>query len=86
MQQAVTKKTKAIYDNLFLAEIARSLRIEQSRLYPRFWRLMARLRKSLESQGLAVEDIRAILGMVELGNGRSLPTGSGKKPDPGSST
>lgn len=74
------------YDNLFLAEIARSLRIEQSRLYPRFWRLMARLRKSLESQGLAVEDIRAILGMVELGNGRSLPTGSGKKPDPGSST
>ncbi len=71
------------FDNLFLAEIARSLRIDQPRLYPRFQGLMARLRKSLEGQGLSIEDIRAIIGTVELGDGKSMLLGSAKKPTPG---
>lgn len=74
------------YDNLFLAEIARSLRIDQPRLYPRFWALMARLRKSLEGQGLSVDDVRAITGTVDLDDGQSLLSGLAKKSDPGSST
>ncbi len=60
------------HDNLFLAEIARLLHIDQPRLYPRFRGLMARLRASLEAQGLSVEDTRAIIGEVELGTGQPL--------------
>lgn len=73
------------HDNLFLAEIARLLRIDQPRLYPRFRGLMARLRTALESQGLSVADTRAIIGDGELGDGRALLAGPGKMPDAGPS-
>jgi len=73
------------HDNLFLAEIARALRIDQARLYPRFRSLMVRLRASLEGQGLSRDETSALIGGAELGNGPSLLSGLGKKPDPGPS-
>ncbi len=67
------------HDNLFLAEVARLLHIDQPRLYPRFRGLMARLRTALEAQGLSVEDTRAIIGEVELGAGQPLLAHPGKR-------
>lgn len=73
------------HDNLFLAEIARSLRIDQPRLYPRFRGLMARLRASLEGQGLSGDETTSLIGGAELGSGPSLLSGLGKKLDLGPS-
>ncbi len=73
------------HDNLFLAEIARALRIDQTRLYPRFRGLMARLRASLEAQGLSRDEISTLIGGAELGNAPALLSGVGKKFDPGPS-
>lgn len=54
------------YDGLSRAQIARSLHLDQQRLYPRFLAQMARLRASLESQRITIEDIRQIIAVPDL--------------------
>ena len=43
------------YEGLSVAEIARGLRVEQQRLYPRIKQLLASLRKTLERQGISAD-------------------------------
>ena len=59
-------------DGMFLACIARRLDIDQPRLYPRFRRVMATLRGSLESKGLSAADVAETVGGPDVSNGRSL--------------
>jgi RNA polymerase sigma factor for flagellar operon FliA len=48
-------------EGLALADIARTLRLEQKPLYRRVQRLRTRLRTSLESAGLREDDVRSLL-------------------------
>ena len=53
------------HDGMYLAGIARLLRLDQPRLYPRFRTLMTRLRASLEAQGLSAADVAELAGGEE---------------------
>ena len=43
------------YEGLSVADIARGLRVEQKRLYPRIKQLLASLRKTLKRQGISAD-------------------------------
>jgi RNA polymerase sigma factor (sigma-70 family) len=47
------------------ADIARTLRLDQQRLYPRFVTLLERLRAALSAQGVTVQVVREIVGNPE---------------------
>lgn len=48
------------------AQIARVLRLDQQRLYPHFLALMSRLHDALTAQAITADDVRGILGAVDL--------------------
>jgi RNA polymerase sigma factor (sigma-70 family) len=54
------------HDGLSRAEISRVLHLDQQRLYPRFLALIARLKGSLEGQGITIEDVRQIVAIPNL--------------------
>ncbi|MGE0816548.1 MAG: sigma-70 family RNA polymerase sigma factor [Vicinamibacterales bacterium] len=60
------------YDGLSRAEIARSLHLDQQRLYPRFLSLLGRLRKALTARGVSPDDIRQIIALPNLETGPSI--------------
>ena len=47
-------------EGLSVAEIARALRVEQQRLYPRIKQLLASLRKTLEGQGISADFLEGL--------------------------
>jgi RNA polymerase sigma factor (sigma-70 family) len=47
-------------EGLSVAEIARALRVEQPRLYPRIKQLLASLRKTLEGQGISADFLEGL--------------------------
>lgn len=48
------------YDSMSIADIARGLRLEQPRLYPRIRQLLASLKKTLEKQGVSAEFLEGL--------------------------
>lgn len=54
-------------DGTTLADVARALRIEQKPLYRRVERLRARLRESLEREGVQWADVEGVLGEEDAG-------------------
>ncbi|MBL8136762.1 MAG: sigma-70 family RNA polymerase sigma factor [Acidobacteria bacterium] len=54
------------------AQIARVLRLDQQRLYPRFLHIMSRLHDALRAQGVTAEDVREIIGAANLPPGAAV--------------
>lgn len=52
-------------EGLSRADIARTLRLDQSRLYPRFTAILGRLRGALAVRGVTVEDMRDVVGLPD---------------------
>lgn len=48
----------AFYEGMSVAQIARGLGVDQTRLYPRIRQLLASLRKALDSQGISADFLR----------------------------
>ena len=46
------------YEGSSIADIARGLRMEQPRLYPRIKQLLASLRKTLDRQGISTDFLK----------------------------
>lgn len=53
------------HDGLSRAEIARSLHLDQQRVYPRFLALIARLRAALVARGVTPDDIRQMIAIPD---------------------
>jgi RNA polymerase sigma factor (sigma-70 family) len=73
------------HDGLSRAEIARSLRLDQQRLYPRFLALLTRLKTALLAQGVTLADIRHIIAVPDLDGGSSVIHEACKNPGGGPS-
>ncbi|MEZ5288905.1 MAG: sigma-70 family RNA polymerase sigma factor [Vicinamibacterales bacterium] len=73
------------FDGLSRAEIARSLHLDQQRLYPRFLSLLSRLHRTLTARGVSRDDIRQIIAAPDLEGGPSVLEAAAKKDHAGPS-
>lgn len=72
-------------DGLTRAQIARTLHIDQQRLYPRFLTLMQRLQVAMASQQVTADDVRDIIGAANLTPGIPVIEAACKNDGPGPS-
>lgn len=63
-------------DGLSRADIARTLRLEQARLYPRFNAILGRLRSALAARGVTADDMRDVVGLPDASPIQSVIEGT----------